>query len=139
MGPGVELLDVVAGAERLAGAAEHEHSAVAVDVNLFDGGVQFCRHLPIQRIVDLRAIERERGDRAVLADDQLAGGSGMVGHDSQLLCVPGSGLRQRYDATSRNGSSDAACSGMQMPCDRPPARDATGTTVLRPRNEAAGV
>ena len=68
-----EAFDVVSGAEGVARSTQDQHPAVTVDGDIFDGGVEFCRDFLIEGVVDLGAVQRDRGDRAVVAHDQLAG------------------------------------------------------------------
>ena len=49
--PVVELLDVVTGAERVAGAAKDHDATAPVDGDVLDRGVELGRHLTIERVV----------------------------------------------------------------------------------------
>ena len=82
--PVVELLDVITGTERVAGAAKDHDATVPVDGDFLDSGVEFSRHLTIERVVTFRTIQRDRRDRPLTTDDQLAGRRRVIRHGRLL-------------------------------------------------------
>src|SRR5487761_182958 len=68
IGPGQEVLDVIAGAERLAGAADDEEAALPVLLHRAHGVGELVGHLAVQGVVRLRPVEGDSRDRALAAD-----------------------------------------------------------------------
>ena len=56
---------VIAGAERSAGASQHDHLDLAVERRLAHGGVKLVGHRGNDRVEVLRPVERDRRDRTV--------------------------------------------------------------------------
>src|SRR5262249_40321717 len=70
--PLVELLDVVARAEGLAGAAQDHDPAFSVVPNPADCPIELGGELSIEGVVYLRAVKRDRGDAPAAFEDHLS-------------------------------------------------------------------
>ena len=99
--------EVVAGAERPPGAAEHEHLHVAVVVRRGDGAAQVSDELPVDRVQPLRPVQHEPRD--------AVGGAVVDGFEASCVS-PSMLLRKPCDARHPSDLVDPTAGAQLPPC-----------------------